>query len=175
VWPINSTQTIQWNPTGVSGNVKIELSRNGGTTWTVLFANTPNDGAQNWTVAGPATSQALVRISSLSNAAVKDSSNAVFTLGGGSVTVVAPNGGEVWPIGSIQTLRWNSSGFTGNVKIELSRNGGTTWGVLFSNTANDGAENWKVTGPSTTQARLRVSSVVDAGAVDTSDNGFNVQ
>jgi uncharacterized repeat protein (TIGR01451 family) len=169
VWPINSTQTIQWNPTGVSGNVKIELSRNGGTTWTVLFANTPNDGAQNWTVAGPATSQALVRISSLSNAAVKDSSNAVFTLGGGSVTVVAPNGGEVWPIGSTRSIQWTTSGFTGNVKIELSRTGGTTWTTLFGAVANTGAQNWVVTGPATTQARLRVSSVVDAGAVDTSD------
>jgi hypothetical protein len=63
----------------------------------------------------------------------------------------------------------------GNVKIELSRNGGTTWGVLFSNTANDGVQSWVVTGPVTSQARIRVSSLVDARAVDASDTGFNIQ
>ena len=54
-------------------------------------------------------------------------SNANATLGGGSITVTSPNGGEIWPIGSVQNISWTSSGLTGNVKIEVSRNGGTSW------------------------------------------------
>jgi hypothetical protein len=79
-----------------------------------------------------------VRVSSVSTPSVWDFSDAVFTIGGGGVTVVAPNGGGVWPINSTQTIQWSSNGFPGNVKIELSRDGGTTWEVLFASTANDG-------------------------------------
>jgi hypothetical protein len=45
-----------------------------------------------------------------------------------------------------------------NVKIELSRNGGATFETLFASTPNDGSECWLVTGPTTTQALLRISS-----------------
>jgi hypothetical protein len=174
-WPIGGTQTIQWIPTGVSGKVNIELSRDGGATWTTLFKKTANDGTQSWKVDGLATSQALVRVSSVDTPGIADTSNAVFTLGGGSVAVIAPNGGETWPINSTQTLQWNSSGITGKVKIELSRDGGTTWTKLFNNVANTGSKTWKIKKPATTQARIRVSGVDDPGAADTSDANFTIQ
>jgi len=79
-WKSKSNQTIQWTSTQVSGPMKIELSRDGGLTWVDLFANTPNDGAQSWKVTGPATTQALVRISSVNPPAVSDVSNGVFTI-----------------------------------------------------------------------------------------------
>jgi hypothetical protein len=60
------------------------------------------------------------------------------------------------------------------VKIELSRDGGISWGLLFSSTANDGVENWVVSGAATSQARIRVSSLLDAGATDTSNGNFTL-
>jgi hypothetical protein len=102
-------------------------------------------------------------------------SNVVFTISGGSVTVITPNGGESWAIGSRQTIQWNSSNVSGKVKIELSRNGGTTWTLLSNNEANTGNKTWKVTKPATTQARIRVSGVSDTGAVDTSNANFIIQ
>jgi hypothetical protein len=174
VWPIGSTQTIRWSSSGITGVVTIELSRNGGTTWTPLVANTANDGSQSWVVTGPATTQARIRVKSVLDAGAIDTSDSNVTLGGGSITVQAPDGGESWPIGSTQTIRWSSSGLTGNVKIELSRNGGVSWGLLIGSTANDGVENWVVSGPATSQARLRVSSVLDAGATDTSNGNFTL-
>jgi hypothetical protein len=37
-----------------------------------------------------------------------------------SVTILSPNGGEVWPIGSTQTIRWTNNGFSnGVVSFEL--------------------------------------------------------
>src|SRR6266446_2270322 len=76
------------------------------------------------------------------------------------LTVLNPNGGEIWPLNSTQTIRWYPTGVSGKVRIELSRDGGATWKVLVSSTANTGALNWKVTKPATTQARIRVSSVL---------------
>jgi len=58
----------------------------------------------------------------VSNPSVSDVSAATFTVGGGSITVTSPNGGE-WPIGSTQTVTWTSSWLDGNVKIQLSRDG----------------------------------------------------
>jgi hypothetical protein len=175
VWPIGRTQTIQWQPTGVSGKVRIELSRDNGGLWETLLKNTANDGAQNWKVNGPITTQALIRVCSVLTPAVCDVSDHVFTLGGGSITVTSPNGNEHWAIGSRQTIRWDSNGITGKVKIELSRDNGGSWQILFGAVADNGAKRWKVTGPAANQARIRVSSILDAGAVDTSDEGFSIQ
>lgn len=174
VWPIPSVQTLRWTSNGISGNVKIELSRNGGATWATLFSSTANDGAENWTVTLPATTQARIRICSVSSPLICDISDGNFRLGGGSITVSAPNGGETWPIPSTQTFRWTSSGVGGNVKVELSRNGGATWAPLFNNTANDGVENWGVTGLATTQARIRVSSMNDPSVSDSSGGNFRL-
>ena len=51
------------------------------------------------------------------------------------LTLTEPNGGEVWAIGSTQNILWDSVGLTGKVKIEVSRNGGTSWTVIASDTA----------------------------------------
>jgi hypothetical protein len=94
---------------------------------------------------------------------------------GGSIVVTSPKGGEIWPIGSTQTIGWTSSGITGKVKIQLSRNGGTSWKNLTSSTANDGAYHWKVKTPATTQARIRVRSVSDPRVLDMSNENFTIQ
>ncbi|HEV8438171.1 MAG TPA: hypothetical protein VGT40_08755 [Methylomirabilota bacterium] len=169
VWPIGSVQNIRWASAGLAGNVKIEVSRNGGATWALINGNTPNDGTYMWPVAGPATREARIRVTNLANPAVSDASNANATIGGGAITVTAPNGGEVWPIGSSQTIRWISSGLTGKVKIEVSRTGGSSWAVLSSGTSDDGAYTWLVTGPATSQARFRVTSLTDPTVGDVSN------
>ncbi|MBI3245244.1 MAG: hypothetical protein HYZ50_01915 [Deltaproteobacteria bacterium] len=172
-WPIGSKQTIQWTSTGVGGNVKVELSRNGGTTWTTLFGSTANDGSQSWVVTGLKTTQARLRVSSVNDPSVFDIEN--FTLGGGMVTVNTPNGGEVWPIGGQQTIRWSTSWAGGTVKIDVSRNGGASWATLFNGTANDGTAQWTVTGLPTTQARIRVSNASDLSVFDISNVNFTIR
>jgi hypothetical protein len=92
-----------------------------------------------------------------------------------SITVLTPNGGETWAIGTTQTIRWTSSGVSGNVKIEVSRNGGASWATLFSSTTNDGVQTWKVSKPATTQARIRVSSVKNPSVADTSNANFTIK
>jgi hypothetical protein len=177
-WQINTSQTITWTSSGVTGNVKIELSRNGGATFETLFADTPNDGSQSWTVTGPATTQARVKISSVANPSVNDLSNANFTLSDppppASITVTVPNGPENWQLGTSKMIQWTSQGVTGNVKIELSRDGGSTFEMLFASTANDGSEPWTVTGTATVTAKVRVFSVNDPTVNDLSDLNFAI-
>jgi len=173
-WIVGTSHTIQWSWSNLAGNVKIELSRNGGSTYETLFASTANDGSESWTVSGSVTSQARIRITSIDLPSVNDASDADFSIAQQSITVVVPNGGEVWPVAISQTIRWTSSLITGDVKIELSRNGGSTFETLFASTPNDGSEAWIVTAPPTSQALVRISSVAVPGVVDVSSSGFAI-
>jgi hypothetical protein len=170
-WPIGSTQAITWTSNSVTGNVTIDLSTDGGVTFPgSIAANTANDGTETWTVSGSATTLARVRVVSITDPTIRDSSNANFTLLQPSITVTSPNGGESWIIGSSQTITWTSANMTGNVKIEESTDGGATFPiVLAASTANDGTEAWTVAGPATGSARIRITSLTYPAVLDQSN------
>lgn len=102
--------------------------------------------------------------------------NRNFGLTQGVITILTPNGGEVWPVDSLRAIEWSSAGFSENVTIELSRDGGVTYGeTLFSSTPNDGVELWTVTGPPTNEARVRIRRVSVPGVADVSDANFVIR
>lgn len=72
--PRQISRTINWTSDNLSGNVKIEISRDEGTNWETLIAATPNDGAATVNIYGKPTRLARLRVTSLSNQAVSDSS-----------------------------------------------------------------------------------------------------
>ena len=91
-----------------------------------------------------------------------------------SVIVLAPDGGETWCVGATAPIRWSSSGTSGNVKIELSRNGvAGTWETLYASTADDGAEDWPVTAGASTNCYIRISDT-DGSPVDVSNAAFAI-
>ncbi|MBI3949577.1 MAG: zinc-dependent metalloprotease [Acidobacteria bacterium] len=177
-WQTGTSQSIQWTSSNVTGNVKIELSRNGATTYETLFPDTPNDGSESWTVAGAVTTQARIKVSSVADPSINDTSNANFTISTPppppSITVTSPNGGEWWQTNTTQTITWTSTSISGNVKIRISRNGGSTYKTLFNSVANTGSIQWTVTGSATTQARIQVVSVADSTIRDESDSNFTI-
>lgn len=91
-----------------------------------------------------------------------------------SLFVETPNGGEVWEVGSLQNITWIATLVPGNVKIELSRDGGLIYQTVFPSTPNDGSEPWTVTFPPTTQALIRISSVDNPSIFDISDSVFTI-
>ena len=60
-------------------DVQVELSRDGGLGWETIFASTPNDGSESWTVTGASSTECLLRVSSL-DGLYSDVSNAPFTI-----------------------------------------------------------------------------------------------
>jgi hypothetical protein len=114
-------------------------------------------------------------VTSVTDPTVADVSDAGFSIGGGSLTVQEPNGAEAWPIGSTQNIMWASSGLTGKGKIQVSRDGGATGSLVAGSTANDGVHPWKVKGPASRQARIRVTSVTDPTVADPGDADFAIQ
>lgn len=80
VLPRGIRRTVHWSSDNVAGNVRIEFSRDGGRTWQTLAANTPNDGSEAVTVWGRATRQGRLRIVSIDNPIVTDSSTGNFPI-----------------------------------------------------------------------------------------------
>ncbi|MCX5973512.1 MAG: hypothetical protein NTU59_02305 [Coprothermobacterota bacterium] len=178
-WAVGESRAIQWSSSGVSGNVVIELSRNGGSAWETLFDGTANDGSQSWTVAGAVSTTCRVRVTSVNSPEANDTSDGNFAIGSTpppspTISVTSPNGGETWALGSNHAITWTSANLTGNVVIELSHNGGSAWETLFAGTANDGSQSWTVAGAVSTTCRVRVTSVSSPEAHDTSDGNFTI-
>jgi hypothetical protein len=67
---------VDWNAQ-VLTEVKVELSRDGGGSWEVLAASTPNDGTETFALTGPASDNCIVRVGS-TDGTVSDTSNGAF-------------------------------------------------------------------------------------------------
>jgi hypothetical protein len=65
VWTTGSRRLISWDGIGISGNVNIYLSRNGGKTYALIAGNEPNDGSFSWTVSGPSSVNCTLKIESV--------------------------------------------------------------------------------------------------------------
>jgi hypothetical protein len=172
LWPIGSRQTITWSGLR-GGRVAIELSRDGGDNWELLFASTPNDGQQIWLVSGAASVDALIRVSRLSAPLTADASDAVFGITSDPLAVLQPKPGDDLVIGTEHLIEW--AGLReGEVRIELSRDGGTSWELLFDRTENDGGQFWSVTGPPTGNGVIRVTALGENAGFDVTDGPFGI-
>jgi probable HAF family extracellular repeat protein len=91
-----------------------------------------------------------------------------------TIKVELPNGGEVWDVGSPQTICWTSDETNSNVTIELSRDGGITFETVYANIVDIGQGAWVVTGPATQHARIRARAT-NGSAQDLSDADFVIR
>jgi len=181
------TLSIRWTRTGIaapsdSPTVDIELSTDNGATWSLLFDSTPNDGAQDWKVVGGPTTGARIRVTAIANPDFTDASDASFEIREPTaLRVTSPNGGEQLYSGQPITIRWETRGQVGAVRIDFSSNGGRDWQTLFENAAtgtvlpNEGEIAWSAFGPVTRSGRLRVTALSDPALVDIGDGVFEIQ
>ncbi|RPH95533.1 hypothetical protein EHM69_04130 [candidate division KSB1 bacterium] len=176
VWYTGTSNNITWTSQNLNGTITIRLKRDYPSgTWDTLIAGTANDGLHAWTATTPATEYARIQIISDTQTSVRDSSDANFAIRIPTVTVLQPNGGDEWTIGQTDTIKWSTTGVTGNVRIELNRSyPSANWEILFGSAVNDGSEPWTPTAPSTLQARFRIYSVNNPAISDTSDGDFNI-
>jgi len=76
-----------------------------------------------------------------------------------SISLISPNGGEVWHIGDKVTIRWSSINYTDKIYIQLSYDGGKTWVMIIPQTANTGSQEWMVTGEASPRCRIKIFGV----------------
>ena len=106
-WMTGSSHNITWTATDNVGvtSITMQYSTNNGTTWSSVATGESNDGVYAWTVPGPATAQAIVKVTAYDAAANfgSDVSNAVFTVSLPTSTIVASAvaGGAISPAGNV--------------------------------------------------------------------------
>jgi hypothetical protein len=179
-WAIGTTRAVTWNHNlGNLETVDIEKSTDGGATWTQIAAAAPNantNGTFNWLVAGPTSATARIRVKWTANPALVSQGAVNFTIANPTLTVTAPNTAVSWAVASSQNITFTHNLGAGiPLNVEVSRDSGGTYAAVTtvtSTTATSMTVPWVVTGPATTQARIRVSA---AGlASDASDVDFTI-
>ena len=91
-----------------------------------------------------------------------------------SISVISPNGGEVWLQGTTQQITWSSNNVPGNVNIDITFDDGLTYTPIVINNPNSGVYPWRVNGPATLDAYVRVSSTSNPSIRDESDGTFTI-
>ncbi len=61
-WNEGSSMPITWDTAGVSGNVSILISRDGGKTYKDIISSIPNNGTYDWVVTGPGSVNCMLKI-----------------------------------------------------------------------------------------------------------------
>jgi len=89
------------------------------------------------------------------------------------ITLTAPNGGENWEAGMTKNITWTTQGTMGNVKIELSSNGGSTYSVIVNSCANSGSYPWVIPNSPSSDCWIRIRGI-DGSAYDVSDAPFAI-
>jgi uncharacterized protein (TIGR02145 family) len=178
-WALGSIQNITWTTSHPSKEVSISLYKSDAM-HQVLTATTSGTGSYSWTVSSAlaAGTNYRVRVSSESDVNVYDESDGDFTLSSlpaPTVTIISPNGGENWELGSTHAITWNSSDVSGLVKVELYQ-GGSMYQAISSGQSNTGSYSWTVSSAlaAGTNYRVRVSSESDVNVYDESDGDFTL-
>jgi hypothetical protein len=94
------------------------------------------------------------------------------------VTVTQPNGGETFPVGSTQTIRWSAPAQATKFNLSYSTNNGSTWRSIASNVTGS-SYSWQVPILTNSQKRCRVRVIgYDSRGVkvgeDRSDSTFAI-
>ena len=178
VWFFGQSYDIEWTSNAITGNVNIEYSPDNGGTWNAVAMNTTDDGIEAWIpqASDASAGQGLIKIASVDMPTVSDISDAPFTIEETpSITVIEPNGGEVWPVFSSQDILWSSTGTVGNVDIYYSIDDfGSDNNVIVNNTPNTGSYTWLVPDDQSTTVKVKVEEVGGTGIFDISDDYFEI-
>ena len=167
-WGYGTQQRIAWTTSLSSADrLNLKLSTNGGQTFSLTLASqvTASSGAATVTipVLGAPTSTAVLDAELVVDQVCRSATVQPFTIEAPFISVIRPNlAGDVWPIGTSRTLSWRDNlGALERVRLELSRDGGTTYAtVLSSSSPADGSHVVSVSSLwATTTARVRVAWV----------------
>jgi hypothetical protein len=180
-WVAGSVRTISWTSANLNASATIKLTyTNGTSTDTIVSGLARTATSYDWTV--PSALGPNWRVTACSDVGgvceAQDSSDATFTIvAPPSVAMMSPNGGESWPVGSIQAISWTAANLSPSATIKLSYTNGTTTNPIVSGLARTTTSyNWTV--PDNQASNWKVTVCSDVGgsceAQDSSDASFSI-
>jgi hypothetical protein len=175
---------IVWTASGVSGKFKIQLIRPGGALVGLLMTNIAAS-PQSWTVAAPAIAgeSYKIRVHAMDGSA--DGESPQFTVVAivpvSTLSIVTPQGGESWELGSTQAISWTAGNIQQNCRLVLLKDGQVQGTIRdsFAPGQGGGSWNWKVGdypgGPAAAAGgyKIRIETVDGQGSAQ-SANSFAI-
>ena len=173
-WTDCYNQTITWSYFGTSGNFNIQYSTNNGASWTSV-ANNVSGTSYIWNnIQLIPSSNYLIKVSDYYNATTKDSSNNVFSvIPNTDIILHSPNGGEVWPVASQQTISWSAASTSTQFSVYYSTNNGSTWTLIVNGTSANSVL-WSVPYTPSTNCLIKVYDYNDNCKNAVSSNTFTI-
>ncbi len=90
-----------------------------------------------------------------------------------SITVLSPNGSEDWTLGQERLIKWQKGKGITAVEIQISLDNGSIWETIVRNQPGN-SYTWKVAGPESVQALMRIRDAIVPNRCDTSDAVFSI-
>ncbi|WP_421891870.1 LamG-like jellyroll fold domain-containing protein [Marinoscillum sp.] len=174
---------ITWTTTNTLSTdmIEIRFSSDGGENYEMIAEGTSESlgGSYLWTVPDMVTTSARIEVANTSEG-VSDASDADFSIGASQlgVTLLTPNGGEFWEIGTVQVISWEPVAFADIdlLEIRLSLDGGETFNVLSEGNSSSFQNNQltiEVPEGASEMAIVEVANITQEVA-DASDEPFTI-
>lgn len=133
-WCAGTTQSITWTSTGIT-NVAIEISTDGGSSWSPIVASTSaSTGSYSWAIPAnqAANTSYRVKLSDATNGAVNDASDGNFTINTPPAVTDAPDavGTTAFAPGGVSFTAASSGVPAPGVQWELSTDDGASWSPI---------------------------------------------
>jgi len=174
-----TTHDIKWGGTGDLGLglVRIDLYK-GGALYSTISGGASNSGIFSWPVPAslPWGSDYRIKLSRVGTPTTYAYSPYFEIYPPPSITVVNPNGGELWQRETTKYVLWSWAGYPGTtVKIELRKNNVYERTIAYS-VPNNGFYPWAIPAsqPTGTDYKIRVTSWKDGTIFDQSDTNFSI-
>ena len=125
---LNSSVNITWNVVSITGPVTISLWQNGVKVGIIAKSITASLGTYSWLVGqyiGGTVQTGInytIKIKS-DNQKIFDFCDTSFIIAPSTLSVLSPNGGESYCIGSSQNITWTALGLSDNIRISLWKDG----------------------------------------------------
>ncbi|MBK6767364.1 MAG: T9SS type A sorting domain-containing protein [bacterium] len=172
-WYVGQQRWVRWSRELAPGEVALEVSYGDRAEGNWSNVTTTELDSFLWTVAGPATEFAALRVRLAGESAVFDTTDVPIAIHLPSVTVTEPNNGGSYDVDTEIRIRWQSEGLPSGVSIGLWRGAPVNrLDTLYVATENDGEEFWTITGPAADSCYVIITAENDSSIHDLSDVPF---
>ncbi|MDP4200547.1 MAG: ice-binding family protein [Bacteroidota bacterium] len=161
---------VTWTGTGLTKKKIFEYSLDSGLTWKTIGTISADTFAYRWNVPDTASKRAMVRITDSLGVTGK---SGLFTIGSSRITVLHPASGEILASGTLNyQITWSGTGLTARKTFELSLDGGLTWKLIGTLTADVFNYYWRVPDTASTMAVIRIT---DSNGISGKSSIFAIQ
>ncbi|MEN3046168.1 MAG: T9SS type A sorting domain-containing protein [Candidatus Hydrothermales bacterium] len=175
---IGNSYIIKWKKSGIGGFVKIEISYDGGSTFSIIESACPDTGEYLWNCQGIPTNNAVLRITHNEFMQNRDVSGKFVIKGiqppSPYIQVLNPNTRITKYVGDTLNIRWSYANVN-NFRILLTPDSSLSYVVISPSISGTSNYVWTVSNYETPFAKIRVENLNDPLIYDESDDYFIIK